>query len=62
MNETNICCSKVMIIHLFPCFNVNWKTEPQICNPSNYLSGKCGGTTRVGVLVGGTSFFSSQLS
>ncbi|KAK1323495.1 Wall-associated receptor kinase-like 14 [Acorus calamus] len=23
------------------------------CNPSNYLNGKCGGTTRVGVLVGG---------
>ncbi|KAJ0967680.1 hypothetical protein J5N97_024597 [Dioscorea zingiberensis] len=23
------------------------------CNPSNYMSGKCGGTTRVGVLVGG---------
>ncbi|XP_060199551.1 wall-associated receptor kinase-like 14 [Lycium barbarum] len=23
------------------------------CNPSKYLSGKCGGTTRVGVLVGG---------
>ncbi|KAE7999837.1 hypothetical protein FH972_004231 [Carpinus fangiana] len=23
------------------------------CNPSRYLSGKCGGTTRVGVLIGG---------
>ncbi|KAJ8538025.1 hypothetical protein K7X08_014565 [Anisodus acutangulus] len=23
------------------------------CNPSKYLSGKCGGTTRVGILVGG---------
>ncbi|KAK1274858.1 Wall-associated receptor kinase-like 14 [Acorus gramineus] len=23
------------------------------CNPSNYLNGKCGGTTRIGVLVGG---------
>lgn len=29
------------------------------CNPSRYLSGRCGGTTRIGVLVGGKflSFF-----
>ncbi|KAL3639251.1 hypothetical protein CASFOL_017158 [Castilleja foliolosa] len=27
--------------------------EKQGCDPSNYLSGRCGGTTRVGVLVGG---------
>lgn len=28
------------------------ETRPR-CNPSHYMSGKCGGTTRVGVLVGG---------
>ncbi|XP_057793891.1 wall-associated receptor kinase-like 14 [Salvia miltiorrhiza] len=32
---------------------VGCRKESQACNPSNYLSGKCGGTTRVGVLVGG---------
>ncbi|XP_051123607.1 wall-associated receptor kinase-like 14 isoform X2 [Andrographis paniculata] len=31
---------------------VGCRKEP-LCNPSNYLSGKCGGTTRVGVLAGG---------
>nr|XP_016503985.1 PREDICTED: wall-associated receptor kinase-like 14 [Nicotiana tabacum] len=29
------------------------RKDDTTCNPSNYLSGKCGGTTRVGVLVGG---------
>ncbi|XP_039139632.1 wall-associated receptor kinase-like 14 isoform X2 [Dioscorea cayenensis subsp. rotundata] len=28
------------------------ETRPS-CNPSHYMSGKCGGTTRVGVLIGG---------
>ncbi|KAK6115413.1 hypothetical protein DH2020_007682 [Rehmannia glutinosa] len=29
--------------------------ESLACNPSKYLSGQCGGTTRVGVLVGGVA-------
>ncbi|KAL5704981.1 non-specific serine/threonine protein kinase [Ranunculus cassubicifolius] len=29
------------------------KVSSKKCNPSNYMSGQCGGTTRVGVLVGG---------
>ncbi|CAN4122766.1 unnamed protein product [Withania somnifera] len=29
------------------------RKDDTTCNPSKYLSGKCGGTTRVGVLVGG---------
>ncbi|KAG6400989.1 hypothetical protein SASPL_137834 [Salvia splendens] len=32
---------------------VGCRKESEACNPSNYLSGKCGGTTRVVVLVGG---------
>lgn len=31
------------------------RKESAACNPSKYLSGKCGGTTRVGVLVGGVA-------
>ncbi|KAH6776494.1 Protein kinase superfamily protein [Perilla frutescens var. hirtella] len=34
---------------------VGCRKESVACNPSNYLSGKCGGTTRVGVLVGGVA-------
>ncbi|KAL1539577.1 non-specific serine/threonine protein kinase [Salvia divinorum] len=38
---------------------VGCRKESQACNPSNYLSGKCGGTTRVGVLAGGASLMVS---
>lgn len=31
------------------------------CNPSRYLSGRCGGTTRIGVLVGGKFSFLLEL-
>ncbi|KAL7117179.1 hypothetical protein ACP275_03G056600 [Erythranthe tilingii] len=31
------------------------RKESLACNPSKYLSGQCGGTTRVGVLVGGVA-------
>ncbi|PIN15831.1 Serine/threonine protein kinase [Handroanthus impetiginosus] len=31
------------------------RKESLACNPSKYLSGECGGTTRVGVLVGGVA-------
>ncbi|KAM7521067.1 hypothetical protein LguiB_020029 [Lonicera macranthoides] len=31
------------------------RRDSSSCNPSKYLSGRCGGTTRVGVLVGGAA-------
>ncbi|CAA2953097.1 wall-associated receptor kinase-like 14 isoform X2 [Olea europaea var. sylvestris] len=31
------------------------RKDSETCNPSKYLSGKCGGTTRVGALVGGVA-------
>ncbi|KAK4490352.1 hypothetical protein RD792_001028 [Penstemon davidsonii] len=36
-------------------FGCRRETESVACNPSRYLSGDCGGTTRVGALVGGVA-------
>ena len=38
-----------------------WLATASNCNASKYMSGECGGTTRVGVLIGG-NFLSSTLS
>ncbi|KAM7514169.1 hypothetical protein LguiA_003752 [Lonicera macranthoides] len=37
------------------------RKESSSCNPSKFLSGRCGGTTRVGVLIGGISVGASLI-
>lgn len=37
------------------------RTAPSDCNLARYISGKCGGTTRVAVLVGGNDQLASNI-
>lgn len=44
------------------CFFLNHLSSVTDCNASKYMSGTCGGTTRVAVLVGGNFTFLIDLA